>query len=471
MSRSLRPRLPRLLPSEGSPVKLIPLNQISISANRQRKEFDPEALNSLVEDIRENGLFNAIVLRTPEVKSEEFTMEVLAGTYCMQLCQGERRLRAIQDLWSLGGTLRYDGEIIPEGRIPYVTLGDLDPLRAEICELSENMVREDLTWQEQAAATARIMQLRGELAKKDGDAPPTTAAIAEEVRGSSEGVHHETTRREILLADLIKTDEDVRAAKTLDEAWKVAKKKESSRRNAELGEMVGKTFSVADHTLLNEDAIEWLRMCADSRFDVILTDPPYGMAADEFTAGGGGAHGYADDEECFLSCWHTLKMEAARITKPQAHMYIFCDINRFHYMRDGILGMKNGGGWEVHRTPLIWHKMGNSGGIPPWPDYGPRRSYELILYAVKGKRPVTGIYPDVLSYPSDPNLGHGAQKPVALYADLLRRSCVPGNSALDCFGGTGPLLPAAHGLKVAATVVEKDPGSYGIAVNRMKGLK
>jgi len=39
-------------------------------------------------------------------------------------------------------------------------------------------------------------------------------------------------------------------------------------------------------------------------FDVILTDPPYGMGADEFGDSGGlteGAHAYKDDEEYFFT--------------------------------------------------------------------------------------------------------------------------------------------------------------------------
>lgn len=444
-------------------MKLIPLNQISISATRQRREFNPATLQELVDDIRENGLFNCVVLRERPLISD-----VLTGAEPgLVLCQGERRLRAIQDLWSLGGTLRYDGEIVPEGQVPYVTLGDLDPLQAEICELSENLRREDLTWQEQANATSRIAKIRAELAQKAGISPPPVSAISQEVRGSSEGVHQENTRREIILADLIQKDPEIAKAKSLDEGWKIAKRKEQASRNAALGEAVGKTFSVADHTLLNEDSINWLCLCSDNRFDVILTDPPYGMGADEFEAGGGGAHDYADDAKTAEYCYFTLAEQAARITKPQAHLYAFCDLDWFHIWKQRFEEK----GWAVHRTPLIWHKTGNSGGIPPWPEMGPRRSYELILYAVKGKRPTTGIYPDVLSYPSDTNLGKAAQKPIALYSDLLRRSCVPGNTVLDPFAGSGPLLPAAHGLKVAATLIERDQASYGIILNRAKELK
>jgi DNA modification methylase len=107
----------------------------------------------------------------------------------------------------------------------------------------------------------------------------------------------------------------------------------------------------------------------------------------------------------------------------------------------------------------------------PWPEQGPQRKYELCLYAVKGKRPVTKLAGDVLTHGPDANLGHGAQKPVALFEDLLSRSVHPGDSVLDLFCGTGPLFPAAHALKCRATGIELDQASFGIAAKRIQELK
>jgi len=79
--------------------------------------------------------------------------------------------------------------------------------------------------------------------------------------------------------------------------------------------------------------------------------------------------------------------------------------------------------------------------------------------------------PDVITISGEPNLGHMAQKPVALYKELLSRSVRPGDSVLDCYAGTGPLLPAAHQMQLKATLIEKDPASFGIIINRAKELK
>lgn len=95
----------------------------------------------------------------------------------------------------------------------------------------------------------------------------------------------------------------------------------------------------------------------------------------------------------------------------------------------------------------------------------------MVVYAVKGNRPATRLYPDVLTYPADENLGHAAQKPVGLYADLLQRTVLPGDTVLDPFAGSGPIFPAAQALHVTATGVEQDAASYGIALERLQALK
>jgi len=167
---------------------------------------------------------------------------------------------------------------------------------------------------------------------------------------------------------------------------------------------------------------------------------------------------------------HTIQLLPGRSIKgnlvsPQAHLYVFCDIDWFHTMKTEF----SAAGWSVFRTPLIWYKK--SGMRAPWPESGPQRKYETILYAVKEKRPILKMLGDVLDYPPDTNLGHAAQKPAALFEDLLRRSCLPGNSVLDPFCGSGPIFAAAHALKVRAVGIEMDQASYGISLGRINKLR
>jgi site-specific DNA-methyltransferase (adenine-specific) len=207
---------------------------------------------------------------------------------------------------------------------------------------------------------------------------------------------------------------------------------------------------------------------APNQFDCILTDPPYGIDAQEFNDSDGkaaGGHLYDDSYKSWKLLLHPFAKESFRLAKQAAHLYVFCDIDRFTELRDLVLAA----GWKPFRTPLIWHNPTSQ--RAPWPQHGPHRRYQMCLYAIKGDRLVTKLAPDVVTYASDPNLGWAAQKPVALLQDFLGRSCRPGDSVLDPFAGSGSIFPAAHALKVRATGVERDPTAYGIATKRLGELK
>ena len=434
-------------------MKLIHVDAIKIAPDRQRRLFDQAKLHEFGEVIATQGLLHPIILR------------VVGDDY--YLVAGERRLRAVTDLYALGGEIMHDGERVRANSIPYTLLSDLDPLAAEEAELSENIHRENLTWQERAAAHARLNTLRTAQAVQRGTPPPTTADISLEVRGSSEGIHQENTRRELIVAGHL-DNPAVKAAKTVDEAFKILRKEETAIKHRELGASVGKTFTADMHQAVHADSINWMQDCPADSFDCILTDPPYGMGADEFGDSGGlaaGAHGYEDTYETFIRCVTALAFEGYRIAKPQAHLYCFCDFDKFAQLKSLMVEA----GWNVFRTPLIWYKK--SGMRAPWPEQGPQRKYETLLYAVKGKRPILKMLGDVLDYPPDSNLGHAAQKPVALFEDLLRRSVLPGQAVLDPFCGSGPVFPAAHAMKARATGIEMDQSSYGIACKRITALR
>lgn len=435
-------------------MRLIELSAIKIPSNRQRKLFAADALVELKESIRERGLLQAIVLR---IEGDNYV-----------LVSGERRLRAITDLNDLDESFKHDGSPVRLGFIPYTLFEDLDPLAAEEAEADENLAREDLTYEEECRWLVRLEDIRKRRAEASGLPLPKVADIVKELRGPTpSGSVTEAIRQKLIVGRNL-DNPVIKGAKNASEAFKLLKRDEETQKNRALGEKVGRTFTAEMHRAVNADATEWLRSCSAEVFDTILTDPPYGMGADSFGDSGGmaaGAHGYEDSYENFKKLMGIFCEQSFRVVKPEAHAYVFCDIDNFFDLR---LWMSEAG-WNVFRTPLIWYKK--AGSRAPWPDQGPQRKYEVILYAVKGKRNVLKMSGDVLEYPSDENLGHAAQKPLALYSDLLARSCRPGDSVLDCFAGTGVIFPAAHGLKVKATGVEMDAASYGIAVQRIERLK
>jgi len=438
-------------------MKTLAISKVITLPNRQRRIFDEGKMREFAEGIEKRGLFHPIVARWNEPAPGEPRQLVLVA--------GERRLRAITDLATMGVQIRCDGEEVPLGHIPYTLLEELDPLAYEEAELEENIHRVDLSWQEKAAAHSRLMKLR--TAQAGEGQPPTVADIAMEVRGTAEGKDHDLIKKELIVARYLHLPE-VQAAANVFDAFKVLKKKENAERYYALGAQVGVNFTAKEHQVAHGDSLAWMRAASAETFDCILTDPPYGMNADEFGDSGGraeGAHGYADSWEYAEQCYTVLATEGFRVAKAQAHLYAFCDLDNFGPLK----AMFAAAGWTVFRTPLLWYKR--HGSRAPWPEMGPQRRYETLLYCVKGKRPTLKMTGDVLDFAADTNLGHSAQKPVALYAELLSRTCLPGDRVLDPFCGTGPIFPAAHGLKVRATGVEMDGASYGIAVNRLGDLR
>jgi len=436
---------------------VIPAEDIVVKSNRQRRDLDQAKILELAGSIAQNGLIHPIVIRMAD---DEYTLVV-----------GERRLKALEHLWFLGQEVICGERIIPEGHVPCLFLGEIDPVDAEEIELEENIRREDLSWKERADAVSRLADLRARQAQARGEPMPAVAAIAEEVTGSSEGAAQDNVRQDILLGRALanpKTEEVIRNATSRKEAFKLLKRHEESQRHAALGAAIGPTFTSSLHVLQRADCLLAMPDMPAASFDVILTDPPYGIGADDFQDSGGkaaGGHFYDDSYESWTKLIPPLATHSFRLAKAQAHAYVFCDIDRFHELR----GLFRDAGWRCFRTPLIWV---NPGAIrAPWPEQGPIRKYQCILFAIKGGRPVTRLYGDVLTFPSDPNLGHPAQKPVALYDDLLRRSIAPGDTVLDPFCGSGTVFLAAHGLKCRATGIEMDEAAYGVAAKRLKSLE
>lgn len=435
---------------------VIPADDIVVKTNRQRRDLDQTKILELAGSISQNGLIHPIVVRLAD---DEYTLVV-----------GERRLKALEHLWFLGAEVTCGGKIIPEGHVPCLFLGDIDPVDAEEVELEENIRREDLSWKERADAVSRLADLRARQAEKNGQPAPSTAQIAEEVVGASEGYAQDNVRQDIIIGKALKDPkkaEVIANATSRKEAFKLLKRHEESERHAALGRAVGATFTSSLHSLQRGDCLLLMSLLPAETFDVILTDPPYGIGADDFSDSGGktaGGHFYDDSYESWSQLIQPFARDSFRLAKAQAHLYVFCDIDRFTELRTHL----RIAGWEVFRTPLVW--VNPSAVRAPWPEHGPQRKYQLILFAIKGKRQVTRLYGDVLTYATDPNIGHPAQKPLAVYEDLLRRSARPGDSVLDPFCGTGTIFPACHAAKCKATGFEIDESAYGIAAKRLQGL-
>lgn len=406
--------------------------------NRQRREFNEEKIAELATSIRQKGLLHPIVLRDDEAT----------------LVAGERRLRAIALLGELDIAITCNGQTLPQNHVPFTTISSLSEDDLVEAELEENILREDLTWKEEADAIARLHQLR-----KRQHEGQTYTETARELAGDTVNNNDKTKVRESLIIQQHLEDPEVAKAKSAKEALKIINKKNQN----ELTKQLAEQFNIDDtpHVFHLGDFRDYLHLIETSSVDVICTDPPYGIDADNFGDQAGNVHGYEDSPEYFNEIMQTFANEASRVTKDKAHAYIFCDPRNFHYIED----LFRSRGWDVWPTPIIWNK-GN--GMLPRPEHGPRRTYEYILYAIKGDRPVTAVYTDVITIAGLQNPRFGAEKPWELYENLLRRSVYPGNLVWDPFAGAGPIFEAANNCSVRVIATELSDEKYNTAKLRLK---
>jgi ParB family chromosome partitioning protein len=431
-------------------VHAIPREAIRVASDRMRKEFNPESLAELARSIRLNGLIHPL------------TVERVEGGF--KLLAGERRFRAIAEIErepdAAYAGIRCGEMQVPIGTVPCLIREELSELELLRIEYSENVDRENLTWQEQAAAAERLHAL-----ELQHNPQHTITATATAIYGkpASEGVQNwqkRITSEQIILAKHL-DDPEVAKAKTQSEALKVVRKKAEAQHRAQLAARFD--MSKTPHTLIKGDLRQELLKLPDGEYDVLCTDPPYGVNAHSFGSQADAAHTYEDSPEYAKELIRILAEQATRVCKDAAHAYVFVDFGWFEFVSTQF----ELEGWHVWHRPLIWDK---GSGMLPSPDYGPKQVYECILYAYRGeRRVVTQAAPDVLRHPAVARPRRGAEKPPALYQDLLARSARPGDRVLDCCAGTGPILPAATALKLVATAIEREQDAYDIAVTRLTG--
>lgn len=412
---------------------------VIVPPDRQRQEFDGKYLAELKESILKVGLLHAI---TAEQNGDGWVLRA-----------GECRLRVLRELHAEGKEFLHGTEVCSEGLVPIVEWNTLTPIQRLEIEIDENLKRRDFTWQERDRAFAKLHQLRQ--AQNPAQTVKDTAVELE--RRNVEGAQASTVS-DALIRTRYLDDPDVAKAKTAKEAMKVIKKKTDLIHQARLAKQFDLTK--VPHTLHHGDSLALLPTLPKEAFDVVLTDPPYGIDADDFGSQSDTGHDYKDSRKRWEEIMSVFPEECYRVAKPKAHAYIFCDPRLFSRL-EVLMCLA---GWHVFSTPLVWFK-GN--GMVPFPKYGPRRTYECILYAWKGDREVLSIRNDcIVRIPPVRHLKHGAQKPVALYRDLLNRSARPGDTVLDCFGGTGPILVAANLCKLVATYIDESEANFNIATQR-----
>lgn len=425
---------------------LLPLASIRVPESRQRQELSPDHVARLALSIQDLGLLQPVGVRQ------------INGVY--ELRYGEHRLMAVADLHSLGTNVRYGEQPIPKDHIACVDLGTLDEITAKETEFAENDVREQLAWQERDLALAELHHLREAQAGAEGRkqtllATATEALPTRTLQSPGSGI---TAVSDALIRTAHFNDPEVLRAKTRKEASKIIERKLEIQALELRAAALSKVQTSGRHRLALGRMEECVHAIPDDTIDVLITDPPYGIDAQDFGSQFSRETRFDDRKENLYRLMEVLVAQAVRFCRLEAHAYVFCDLRLFEV----ISSIWSASYWNVWPWPIIWHKQGASGALPR-PDHGPRRMYECILYALRGDKRTLKILPDVITIPPIRDSLHPHEKPIELYLDLLSRSAHPGDSIADPFCGTGVVFRAANRLQLTAWGIELDPAMFALS--------
>lgn len=354
----------------------------------------------------------------------------------------------------------------------------IDSMTMRELEIEVNLQRKDLTAGEEACAVKELHEMKQERLGKAISGRAGGWKIQD--TASELNKSHTYVVENINIADGIQDHPELSKCKTKSEIVKALKglTKVQTRQDrlTEYEEELKRQDNVP--TLLLEDSLPYMRKIPDKKFDLLLTDPLYGIDADEIRRSLNGVTGKFTsagfkskdiDVPTLVMQSASLAGESWRFTKSNAHAYVFVAPRFYHILAMAFTDV----GWKVHTKPLIWFKR-NSGQTNQ-PTMWPASCYDMILFARKADSVlVIEGRPDVIEN-IPPVTGNGRiheyEKPVALMKELINRTCLPGAEIFDPFMGSAPTAEAALDVKMFFTGCDIDEDAYSAAVQRVARCK
>lgn len=228
--------------------------------------------------------------------------------------------------------------------------------------------------------------------------------------------------------------------------------------------------------ILRIDALEGLRRLPDESVDLVVTDPPYNIAAADRTTMKNGkplstlkAWGHWDRMHTFDYDILILRLisECYRVLKPGGACYIYTarEQNGYFVRQAVARGF-------VYRNQISMIKKNP---IPSFSKSNWRSAFELCMYLTKGKPKVFNFVSQTLCknvFPysnSHRDTTHPTEKPLDLIKLIIEVSSNEGDLVLDPFMGSGTTAVAAKQLGRRFLGFELDAEYVRMARDRLKG--
>lgn len=219
---------------------------------------------------------------------------------------------------------------------------------------------------------------------------------------------------------------------------------------------------------LHVDCIEWMKQAPANSFDVIYSDPPFGieMSMLEDVKNIDVVRDSHDVEEN-LDLLERFFPAAFRVLKDDSYCFIWYDIVH----QEKMTKWATKAGFKVQNWPLLWLK-------PPGEaknqaaHCNATKACEYIMVLRKGEA--------VFRKPLSTNWwvasvkGERSQqlnpflKPFSISREILTSVGMPGMKVLDCFAGGGSISRAAINLGYDVTSLEKDPKQFPLLFESLR---
>jgi site-specific DNA-methyltransferase (adenine-specific) len=219
------------------------------------------------------------------------------------------------------------------------------------------------------------------------------------------------------------------------------------------------------HRVHTGDCRRVLRRMADESVDLVLTDPPYGIAYRPSRMVRKPGHPWRrmiGDERFDEQLYRDWLAQAYRVLRPDRHLYVFCADRHLGSLRRLVAEA----GFRVKRS-MVWEKpnwtLGDCRG-----DYG--HQTEFIVFAHKGRRE---LFPprqgNVLHFArvAAHRMQHPTEKPIPLLRLLIRKRAPPNGIVLDPFAGSGSTGKAAQLEQRSSVQIEADATHAQTAKQRL----
>ena len=248
---------------------------------------------------------------------------------------------------------------------------------------------------------------------------------------------------------------------SINAAYKEIKKEEKKANFESKKELFEKEIKPENFNqkIILGDSVKVLPTLEKKSFDLLLSDPPYGM---DFKSGWNNKEKIQNDKIVdTVTLFENVLRESVPLLKDDAHFYLFGNINFIGDIRPIIekyLNLKN---------ILIWDRKVI--GMGDLKSYG--NSYDIIYFGYnKVWKDLNGTRDrDLLSYSRiDPSKNiHPTEKPLDILEYLIKKSSNENDKILEPFAGGGSTLLACKNLNRFATGIEIEEEYYNLIKNRI----